>query len=36
MKQTNTEDENYSRKPRKAKDTEALKKSLGFPLKDKK
>ncbi len=32
---SNTSDENYSRKPRSDKDTEALKKSINFP-KDKK
>jgi len=39
MKQTfpsNTPDENYSRKPRSDKDTEALKKSVGFTPKEKK
>jgi len=30
MKQTNTNDENYHRKPRSAKDTEALKASIGY------
>lgn len=39
MKQTfnaNTEDENYSRKPRSDKDTEALKVSVNFTPKEKK
>lgn len=39
MKQSfgsHTEDENYSRKPRSDKDTEALKKSVNFTPKEKK